>query len=233
MASPNHLKRLVMPRSWPLPRKTSVWVSKPKPGAHSLERGMPVNMIIRDVLGLANTNREVRAILNQGLVKVDGRVCRETRRSVGLMDVLTLGEDNYRCVLDHKGRLRYRPIPASDAAWKVCRVEGKTTVKGGKTQVNLHDGRNILVDDAAQYATHDAVRISLPDQEVLEHIVFAEGTRCFLIGGVHVGSFANVKEYIVKRSSMPNEVQFDDFGTTVGNVFAVGSADLPTTEVAA
>ncbi|GIR77256.1 MAG: hypothetical protein CM15mP79_1930 [Methanobacteriota archaeon] len=84
----------------------------------------------------------------------------------------------------------------------------------------------------AQYATHDAVRISLPDQEVLEHIVFAEGTRCFLIGGVHVGSFANVKEYIVKRSSMPNEVQFDDFGTTVGNVFAVGSADLPTTEVA-
>ncbi|MGB0490194.1 MAG: 30S ribosomal protein S4e, partial [Candidatus Poseidoniaceae archaeon] len=35
MASPNHLKRLVMPRSWPLPRKTSVWVSKPKPGAHS------------------------------------------------------------------------------------------------------------------------------------------------------------------------------------------------------
>jgi len=50
---------------------------------------------------------------------------------------------------------------------------------------------------------------------------------------VHVGSFANVKEYIVKRSSMPNEVQFDDFGTTVGNVFAVGSADLPTTEVAA
>ena len=73
MASPNHLKRLVMPRSWPLPRKTSVWVSKPKPGAHSLERGMPLNMIIRDVLGLANTNREVRAILNQGLVKVDGR----------------------------------------------------------------------------------------------------------------------------------------------------------------
>jgi small subunit ribosomal protein S4e len=231
MASPNHLKRLAMPRSWPLPRKTSVWVSKPKPGAHSLERGMPLNMIMRDVLGVATSNREVRHILNQGLVSIDGRVCKETRRSVGLMDVLTLGEDNYRCVLDHKGRLRYRPIPASDASWKVCRIEGKTTIKGGKTQLNLHDGRNVIVDDASAYSTNDALKIALPSQDILEHITFAEGTRCFLIGGVHVGTFADVREYIVKRSSMANEVQFDEFGTTVDNVFAVGKADLPVTEV--
>jgi small subunit ribosomal protein S4e len=231
MASPNHLKRLAMPRSWPLPRKTSVWVSKPKPGAHSLERGMPLNMVMRDVLGVATSNREVRHILNQGLVSIDGRVCKETRRSVGLMDVLTLGEDNYRCVLDHKGRLRYRPIPASDASWKVCRIEGKTTIKGGKTQLNLHDGRTVIVDDASAYSTNDALKLALPSQDILEHITFAEGTRCFLIGGVHVGTFADVREYIVKRSSMANEVQFDEFGTTVDNVFAVGKADLPVTEV--
>jgi len=231
MASPNHLKRLAMPRSWPLPRKTSVWVSKPKPGAHSLERGMPLNMVMRDVLGVATSNREVRHILNQGLVSIDGRACKETRRSVGLMDVLTLGEDNYRCVLDHKGRLRYRPIPASDASWKVCRIEGKTTIKGGKTQLNLHDGRNVIVDDASAYSTNDALKLALPSQDILEHITFAEGTRCYLIGGVHVGTFADVREYIVKRSSMANEVQFDEFGTTVDNVFAVGKADLPVTEV--
>jgi small subunit ribosomal protein S4e len=231
MASPNHLKRLAMPRTWPLPRKTSVWVSKPKPGAHSLERGMPVNMIMRDVLSVATSNREVRHILNQGLVSIDGRVCKETRRSVGLMDVLTLGADHYRCVLDHKGRLRYRPIPSSDADWKVCRIEGKTTIKGGKTQLNLHDGRNVIVEDASAYSTHDALKIALPSQNILEHIPFAEGTRCFLIGGVHVGTFAEVREYIIKRSSMANEVQFDTFGTTVDNVFAVGKADLPVTEV--
>jgi small subunit ribosomal protein S4e len=192
---------------------------------------MPLNMVMRDVLGVATSNREVRHILNQGLVSIDGRVCKETRRSVGLMDVLTLGEDNYRCVLDHKGRLRYRPIPASDASWKVCRIEGKTTIKGGKTQLNLHDGRTVIVDDASAYSTNDALKLALPSQDILEHITFAEGTRCFLIGGVHVGTFADVREYIVKRSSMANEVQFDEFGTTVDNVFAVGKADLPVTEV--
>ena len=55
--SSNHLKRLAMPRSWPLPRKTTVWVTRPTPGAHALELCMPVTLVIRDVLGLAKTAR--------------------------------------------------------------------------------------------------------------------------------------------------------------------------------
>ena len=39
--------------------------------------------------------------------------------------------------------------------------------------------------------------------------------------------------YSVKRSSMPNEVEFDGFGTVVSNVFAVGSNSLPGVEVKA
>ena len=125
------------------------------------------------------------------------------------MDVLTLGEENFRCVLDTNGRLRYRPIPASDADWKVCRIEGKTTIKGGKTQLHLHDGRNILVDDASEHKAGDSLKISLPEQNVLDHIKFAEGTRCMLVGGLHIGILADVSSHVVKRSSMPNEVVFD------------------------
>ncbi|MBL6743653.1 MAG: 30S ribosomal protein S4e [Candidatus Poseidonia sp.] len=230
--SSQHLKRLAMPRSWPLPRKTTVWVTRPTPGAHSLEHCMPLTLVVRDMLGLAKSAREVRYILHNELAKVDGRVVKDTRRGVGIMDVLTLGEENYRCILDHNGRLRYRPISAKEAGWKICRIEGKTTIKGGKTQLNLHDGRNIIVDDPKEYNTGDSLKLNLPDQKVLEHIRFGEGTRCYLIGGAHVGSTAEVSEYVEKRSSMPNEVQFGDFGTVVRNVFAVGDASLPLTEVA-
>lgn len=230
--SSHHLKRLAMPRSWPLPRKTSVWVTRPMPGAHSLEHCMPVSLVIRDVLGLAKTSREVRFILHNELAKIDGRVVKDTRRGVGLMDVLSLGEEHYRCVLDHNGRLRYRTISADEAAWKICRIEGKTTIKGGQTQLNLHDGRNIIVDDPSQYNTGDSLKLGLPEQSIVDHIRFGEGTRCYLIGGGHVGSTADVKEYIVKRSSMPNEVQFDSFGTVTRNVFAIGDAKMPLTEVA-
>jgi len=52
-----------------------------------------------------------------------------------------------------------------------------------------------------------------------------------LIGGIHVGSTADMTEFIVKRSSMPNEVLFQDFGTIARNVFAIGDAIIPSTEV--
>jgi small subunit ribosomal protein S4e len=134
--------------------------------------------------------------------------------------------------MDHNGRLRYNVISADESTWKICRIEGKTTIKGGQTQLNLHDGRNIIVEDPAEYNTGDSLKLGLPEQNIVEHIRFGEGTRCYLIGGGHVGSTADVKEYIVKRSSMPNEVQFDGFGTVTRNVFAIGDAKIPLTEVA-
>lgn len=231
MGSSSHLKRLAIPRSWPLPRKTTVWVTRPSAGAHSLERCMPLNIIVRDVIGLARSTREVRTILHNSLAKVDGRVVKDTSRGVGVMDVLTLGEDNYRCVLDTNGRLRYRLISAAEASWKVCRIEGKSTIKGGKTQVHLHDGRNIIVDEAGEHKTGDSLKISVPEQKVLEHIKFGEGTRCMLVGGIHVGKLADVTNFIVKRSSMPNEVVFEGFGTIADNVFTVGKCALPGVEV--
>lgn len=231
MGSSNHMKRLAMPRSWPLPRKTSIWVTKAAPGAHTLELCMPVVVVIRDILGYAKSTREVRHILHNNLVSIDGRICKDSRRGVGFMDVLTLGEDNYRCIVDQKGILRYRQISKKEAETKVCRINGKTTIKGGKTQLHLHDGRNILTDDAGEYNTGDSLVLALPSQEIKEHIRFSDGIKCYLTGGAHVGEFAEVSEYIVKRSSMPNEVQFADFGTVISNVFAIGKQKLPTTEV--
>jgi len=231
MGSSNHMKRLAMPRSWPLPRKTSIWVTKAAPGAHTLELCMPVVVVIRDILGYAKSTREVRHILHNNLVSIDGRICKDSRRGVGFMDVLTLGDENYRCIVDQKGILRYRQISKKEAETKVCRINGKTTIKGGKTQLHLHDGRNILTDDAGEYNTGDSLVLALPSQEIKEHIRFSDGIKCYLTGGAHVGEFAEVSEYIVKRSSMPNEVQFADFGTVISNVFAIGKQKLPTTEV--
>ena len=229
--SSSHLKRLAMPRSWALPRKTSVWVTRPRPSGHALDCCMALTVILRDVLGVAGNKREVKRLLATRKVLVDGRVETDSRRGVGLMDVLTVGENNYRCVLDENGKLRYREISPKEAASKVCRIDGKTTVRGGSTQYNLHDGRNIIDEGAKTYNTGDSLRISLPEQKVLAHFVFEQGATAYLIGGTHVGSLATVGERLEKRSSMPNEVTFSDFGTVERNVFVVGNTVLPGIEV--
>ena len=226
--SSSHMKRLTMPRSWPLPRKSSVWIQKPNPCGHPLNLCMPMGVILRDVLGVAQNRREAKKILHSKLVKVDGAIETDIGRGVGLMDVLTVGDVSYICVLDTNGKLRYRTIPAKEASTKICRVMGKTTIKGAKTQVHLHDGRNLLFNENPEYKTGDSLVISLPDQEVKSYHKFEEGSIAYLTGGNHIGELATVRGQDIKRSSKDNEVQFDDFGTISDYVFIIsGESDIP------
>jgi small subunit ribosomal protein S4e len=159
---------------------------------------------------------------------VDGKIETAVGRGVGLMDVLTVGENNFRCVLDINGKLRYRPISKKQASSKTCRVMGKTTVSGGKTQLHLHDGRNLLFDSNPEYKSGDSVVISLPEQEITSHHKFEEGALAYLTGGSHIGETATVSSREIKRSSKANEVSFDDFGTIADYVFILGnSKDIP------
>jgi small subunit ribosomal protein S4e len=218
----------MMPRSWPLPRKTTVWVQKPDPCGHSIEKCMPMGMILRDVLGVAHNRREAKKILHSRQILVDGKIETAIGRGVGLMDVLTVGENNFRCILDINGKLRYRPISKKQASTKTCRVMGKTTISGGKTQLHLHDGRNLLFDSNPEYKSGDSVVISLPEQEIIVHHKFEQGALAYLTGGSHIGETATVNSREIKRSSKANEVSFDDFGTISDYVFILGnSKDIP------
>ena len=99
--SSSHMKRLAMPRSWPLTRKTDIWISRPLPSGHSIDRCMAIGVVLRDVLGGAKSMREAKRALATRRIKIDGRVTTNMRRGVGIMDVLTVGDENYRCVLDN------------------------------------------------------------------------------------------------------------------------------------
>ena len=126
--SSSHMKRLAMPRSWPLTRKTEVWISRPRPCGHPIERCMALGVVLRDILGVAQSMREAKRALATRRILVDGRVTTDMRRGVGIMDVLSVGDEHYRCILDNNGKLRYASISAKDASHKLCRVDGKTTI---------------------------------------------------------------------------------------------------------
>jgi len=49
-----HQKRIAAPRSWRIGRKTAYWTVKPRPGPHPGDRSMPLLLIIRDMLQLAD-----------------------------------------------------------------------------------------------------------------------------------------------------------------------------------
>lgn len=228
MGRSSHMKRLAMPRSWPLPRKTSVWVQRPDPCGHSIECCMPVGVILRDILAIAGTRKEANQIVHKGIVKVDGNEVKSINRGVGLFDVLTVGDQSYVCIFDKRGRLSYNKIDSKKAGTKLCRLNGKTTIKGGKTQLNFHDGRTILVENSSKedWSTGSTCKINLNDGSIIETYTASAGAHCYLTGGNHVGEIATIKEVEIKRSSMPNEVNFEEgFGTIQEYVMVIPSPD--------
>ena len=54
------LKRLNAPKSWPVPRKSNVWVTSPNPGPHSLDGCMPLSVVLRDMLKVVDTAAEAK-----------------------------------------------------------------------------------------------------------------------------------------------------------------------------
>ena len=67
-----HMKRLTAPVSWPVSRKSHVWVTKPAPGPHAVRSSIPLLVIIRDLAGYCDTAREARRIIGQRKIFVDG-----------------------------------------------------------------------------------------------------------------------------------------------------------------
>ena len=220
--SSGHLKRLVAPRSWSIARKERTWTTKPMPGKHSLEGAIPISTILRDYLNVCDNNREAKIIINDGAVMIDQRVVRKPKTAVGLMDIISipLMKMHMRTMLDDHGRIQFVPIKATEAKWKLLRIEGKTTIKGGKTQLNLHDGTNILSEEKVK--TGDVIQVSLPGFEIKKVLEFKKGAQTLITGGAHVGSISKITGLEVTRSTKPNLVIYKNFQTIKPYSFVVG-----------
>ena len=237
MGGKRHLKREVTPKFWPIHRKKFVWALKPSPGPHPIERCIPLGIIVRDLLGFAKTMREAKKIIAQGKILVDGRVRCDEHFPVGLMDVVSIPEINvnYRVLPSEKGLILHE-IDDEEAKYKICRIENKTTVNGGHIQLNLHDGRNILIrsEDPSNpagniYRTFDTLKISLPSQEILEHLRLEIGMLALFIDGENIGKHGIIRE-IDERSSIKrrrNLVTIEDnkgetYRTILDYIFVIG-----------
>ena len=221
-----HLKRLAVPTAWHIPRKTNVWVARVNPGPHPKERSLPLAIIVRDILKLCDNMREAKAIITGRNVMVDGRVVTDIRFPVGLMDKLTLlkSDEHYMMVINRQGKILPVPIDKGESKWKIVRIEGKRKIRGGKFQINTHDGRCMVMEEC-KYRPNDVLKLEIPNQKILGYIPFAKDSIGYIIGGSHVGEIGHIEGVNIIRSSLPNTVRFKEgFSTTMDKVFVIGTA---------
>ena len=199
-----HQKRLSVPNSWPVERKTDTFTVKAK-GPHG-EDGVPLLVLLRDVLGYVASKKEARYALEQGNVLVNGDENVSEDRPIGMFDIVAFVErdEYYRVFPDEGGRLALTPIDEDAADSKLGKIENKTLVSGDRTQVNLHDGQNLLVED--EYSAGDSIVVSHDDNEVVAHFPYEEGSLVTAVRGAHAGEVGEIEEIQVTPGSGSNSV---------------------------
>ncbi len=178
-----HQTRQTVSTKLPIPRKGTKYVARAK--MHVLN-SVPVLLAVRDMLKLAQTLKEVKSMINEKLLKINGRSVRDYRESIGLFNLLE-ADKLYRLTLLPTGKFTFEEANIKEG--RLCKVLNKHILPGGKVQLNLHDGSNVITKD--KIATQDSVYLDL-EGNIKKHVALEKGKEVFTLTGRHQGDSGKV-----------------------------------------
>jgi len=177
--------------------------------------------------------KEVKYIMKQRAIKVDGKVRTEPRYPAGFMDVVNIDKtnENFRLLYTTKGRFTAQPISAEEAKFKLCKVKKIYTGLKGIPYAALHDGRTIRYPDP-NAKTNDTVKFDLASGKGTEVLKFEVGALIMCTGGRNLGRVG----LIVHREKHPGSFDIvhvkdavgQEFATRQTNIFVIGKGDHST-----
>lgn len=213
-----HLKRKMAPKTWPVVKKETKFIMRPRPKGHELEFTLPVTVVMREMLGVAKDVRQVRAILREQEVKVNGSRIHQADSPVAFMDILSIGKDLYRMILNENGTLHMLPVKKGEE-FTLQKIRDKTHVKGGKMQLNLLGGVNVLIDKDT-YKAGDTV--ALKDGKITAHYPLEVGATAFVTGGTHIGKSGVIQSFDNETKTVVVKVGKEDLRTAKEYAYAIG-----------
>lgn len=191
----NHIKRLAAPKTWNVLRKTTKFITKQNPGAHSKKMSVSLNNLLKDMLSLTKTTKETKFVLTKQEVLVNNTRKKDNKAQAGFLDLVSIPSINktYRISIDKKGMLKPKEVP-NETIDLILKITGKTKIKGGKTQINTLNGFNVLVpeSDAKKYKIGDTLIFNLKDEKIKHHLPLEKGAHILITSGKHAGKYGDI-----------------------------------------
>lgn len=203
-----HLSRLSMPRAWPVKRKGIKWIIRPN-SPLELNACIPLNIVLRDMLGYAKTAKEARSILNSGQVLVNKKARKYPKLGIGLMDVIEFPKikAQFRVLLNKQGKFVMHPIDAKEAALRPYKITGKKMLKGKKVQLNLEGGINMFVKED-KYKVGDSLLLDTEKNAIKEHLALEKGALIYIAAGNKVSMTGTVESIKKFKGLQPDNIIF-------------------------
>lgn len=188
-----HLKRIAMPKSWPIAKKRKKFIVKSR-GPYASAVSFPLAVLLRDILKVVRTRNEAKKVLQGGNVLVDNRTIKDEKFTVGLFDRIYIKklEKAFTLALTKKGKLEVHAISPKEAYKKTCKVIGKKILKGNKVQINLYDGKNFIATEKVN--RNDSVIVDLKTNKITGSLKLVKNAHVLVIAGRHKGESGKVSE---------------------------------------
>jgi len=227
-----HLKRLNAPQAWMCGKLGGVFAVKPMCGPHKASECLPISIFLRNRLKYALTMKEVKFILKQRLVKIDGKVRTDHKFPSGFMDVVEIAKtgENFRIIYDVKGRFTVHRITASEAKYKLCKVKSVKMGPKGTPFLYTTDGRTIRYPDPI-IKVHDSIQVDIATGKIQDTIPFDSGNLCMVTGGRNTGRVGTIISR-ERHSGSFDIVHVKDatgqtFATRLAYIFIIGKGNKP------
>ena len=197
-----------MPKSWPVPRKGKrqrfVAVS-----AHASTKSISLLAILRDVLKVANTRKEVKYIVNNGDVKVNNKIRKNDTFPLQTFDTISLDKMKKYYVVEIVNRkFALKEISEKKTGTKIIKILGKTIIENNKTQMNLGDGHNILTD--TKFNVGDSIIYNTISSKIEKVIPLQKGANVEIIIGKHAGKKGEVIDIEPLRRGRNYKIKLED-----------------------
>ncbi len=190
-----HLKRITAPKSWMMDKLGGVYGVRPAQGPHKLRESIPIQVILRDKLGVAFNATEVNTILHQkeGLFIVDKKVRRNPKYPCGLMDIVDLPKLNktFRILYDVKGRFRLVQLKGQEKDFKLCRVQKKFIGPNKICYFVTHDGRTLKFL-SQEIQIQDTIKLNLKTGAVDGVFKMKVGNLAYCTKGNNIGRVGTI-----------------------------------------
>lgn len=178
-----HQNRHAVSKKIPITRKGTKYVVRTN--SH-LKTSVPVLIALREMLKLAKSSKEVKAMIHHGMLKINNKPVTDHRQAIKIFNLLT-ADKNYMLTFSPNGKYT---LQIHDKQERPCKVINKKLLSKNTIQYNLHDGSNLISKE--KISVQDTVYLD-KDGKVKSVKPLEKSAKVFIFKGKYSGKSGVIK----------------------------------------
>lgn len=169
----------------PIPRKGTKYIARSR---GSKKNSVSVVTALRDILKIASRASEVKKMIHEKLLKINGKQVKDLHEPIYLFNILS-ADKNYVLKVNESKKFFFEV--ASLESERLCKVVNKRLLKEGDIQLNLHDGSNIISNE--KVVVGDSVHLDF-SSKIKKVSKIEKGKKVFIYRGKYEGKIGTINE---------------------------------------